>query len=434
LSDRSFLAVVGVIGLALQITYLYFASPTPVSDFRGMWTLADDIASNGLDEILQMQDPLTQIHLARILPFLLPERLLFGASRWAYSLPNALLNLTMALLVFFLTRSLFNRAAARAAFVFSLAAIEPLLAAAIPTHDIPGTFFTVLCLLVLLGAFRVMARGAMRNAALLSFLVGILLVLIDLQRSTQPFMYGVMLLLLVLWGTVVERDAAVGAASWRKAAFGVVVLLLIPVMTASFIVRAIDASGVTVAEEALRLWRNRAIAGHTDSWGEGTYRYANHNYTSRYDLSAGEWGELAWRKLLTDTYYNPLERVKSYLRKSSRLFSLGTQIAFYLPRDENTRLRPLSPRLVEFLSAANRAYVCVFLLLMLFGVATAVDDLTTRIEASIPAAYLALSAAGMILLFQAQPRYMFPIWFLGAIYAGEAARRLDVAFFGASHE
>jgi hypothetical protein len=42
----------------------------------------------------------------------------------------------------------------------------------------------------------------------------------------------------------------------------------------------------------------------------------------------------------------------------------------------------------------------VSLLLMLFGVATTVDDLTTRIEASIPAAYLALSAAGMILLFQ----------------------------------
>ena len=39
--------------------------------------------------------------------------------------------------------------AARTAFVISLLALEPWLAAGIPTHDLPGTFFTVVALAVL---------------------------------------------------------------------------------------------------------------------------------------------------------------------------------------------------------------------------------------------------------------------------------------------
>jgi hypothetical protein len=398
-----------VLATGLKLAYVFVIRVPPVSDFAEMWALTSTIADRGL---AAARSPLGTYYyrwayFERVLPYLLPLRLAFGPGSAVYSVANTLLGGLTSLLVYRMTRPWFGARAARVALVVSLAAVETVLAAEIPTHDIPGAFYTVLALMLVLAVWRLQSQGRMRAALLVSVGLGLAVLVLDVQRATG----GVLLLsgsLLGLGLVLVER---------RR---------LLPTLALVAVAWLVFESGSWVLrKEALRMpdavgsyTQGLGLAAGTDSWGDGSFQHGINNYTTPYNTLPVRWSSLALAKLATDTYYHPGGRITSYLRKARDLFDLGSQTIFYLNGAELRGLGPVNEARIERVRAVSRW----FSLLFLGALAMAVWRLWKRpavpLPSLLPLFYLAVFILVLLLLAEVQPRYLYPIWYLGAVYAG----------------
>jgi hypothetical protein len=113
------------------------------------------------------------------------------------------------------------------------------------------------------------------------------------------------------------------------------------------------------------------------------------------------------------------------MRKSERLFDLGSQSSFYVRNAEVRGVGTLDSWRVARIVWANKAVTAVFLALVIAGVVAAWRR-NGLLDLSLwPAFYLAVMAAIMIQIFEVQARYMFQIWYLGSIYVAALFARPD---------
>jgi hypothetical protein len=66
--------------------------------------------------------------------------------------------------------------------------------------------------------------------------------------------------------------------------------------------------------------------------------------------------------------------------------------------------------------------VVLFVTLLHGGLVSLWRDTGSPPESLLPALYLAVFIGALLMFFQTQPRYVFPIWYFGAIYAGALFR------------
>lgn len=416
--ERLFYCACSGIFLVFKLGFIYFVRKAPVSDFAGMQQIIEQILAGGLSETVSSSDHLAHIHLERILPFFLPMETLFGTSRWAYAVPNVLACLAMSFMVAWLARKWWGKRAARVAFGITLLAVEPTLAAGIPSHDLAGSLYFLIALLLLTKVCDKLEQRRYGGALAFSLTSGIALVLLDLQRGTADI-----LLMAAAVIAVSARLQALFSKGSRKErllhpALTLLLLAVIPYTVATPIRTQLRENELMTPATLKAKWMHRGIVGHTDSWGTGRHPEAVREYYQRYALEPEEWRDLAFTKLASDFYYNPVGRVENYLRKADRLFSLGTQYNFYLRDAKLPGGKNVSRDWRSRLAYWNTLYASIFLLLAFAGVLKTWGDSKTPWPAMLPAIYIALLAGGLILLFQVQPRYMFQFWYVGGLYIG----------------
>jgi hypothetical protein len=425
LGERRFLLAALLLAAAVKLAWVLLVRAEPVSDFEILWRLTGRAAGQGLDAVAASLPGVAHVYLERILPFLLPLRLLFGPGALVYALANVAAQLATSWLVWHLARRWFGPAAAGAALLVSLAAPETLLAAGIPTHDIPGALYTLLALALLdrgvarLASPRTGARWG--SAAWAGAGFGLLAVVVDLQRTTGPFL----LLPCGLTAVAAVACAVPPGRRWRAALLAAALLLVLPYGLYRLADRALVAAGLAIPPEALTARRGMVLAAGSASWGDGGWDQLQNEYLVRYRGVELNWPRHAALRLASDLRFSPAARLSHYTRKSRLLFDLGTQTYFYLAgarRAGPLEPKPLDPVWVERSALLARCFTVPFL----FGLVLGCLRLWRRpaqqlppLAALLPLVHLATVSLLLLLFALVQPRYLYQVWAIGAIYLGQ---------------
>ena len=407
--ETAFVALALALATGLKLAYVFVIRVPPVSDFAEMWALTSTIADGGLDAARSSLGIYYHkwAYYERVLPYLLPLRLAFGPGSAVYSVANTLLGGLTSLLVYGMTRPWFGARAARVALVVSLAAVETVLAAEIPTHDVPGAFYTVLALTLVLAVWRLQSQGRMRASLLVSAGLGLAVLALDVQRATG----GVLLLSSSLLGVGL-------ALAERRRFLPSLALVLVPWLVLGSASWALRREALRMPDAVGSYAQGMGLAAGTDSWGDGSFRHGVTNYTTPYNTLRVSWPSLALAKLATDTHYHPGGRVTSYLRKAKDLFDLGSQTYFYLNAAELRGLGPVSAAREARVLAVSRWFSVLFLGALALAVWRLWNLPAVPLPSLLPLLYLAVFTLVLLLLAEVQPRYLYPIWYLGAVYAG----------------
>ena len=408
-SDLAFLAVLGIPVTVAKLAYVHLIEMRPISDFAGMWSLASRIATTG---IIAPASTYEWLFLERVVPYLLPLRLLLGPEPSSYEVPNVLVGVGCALVTYRLARRWFGRASARLAFALALVAPETWLAAEIPTHDIPGAAMVLLGLVVLDAVYDA-ARARSPWALAWGVAWGLLVLALDLQRSIGS-------LFLVSCGGMAALAAACdpqprGVRRLARAAYVATALLLLPALTFQVGRTILQRAGLRTPGVLLAAHRQAILFASTTSWSDGK-PWNIVAEAARYEhLPAAALGP---ERLALELALHPGARLGSYVRHSRTLFALGSQTGIYVARasiGEGGRFGVVPEGTVLLGSGVFAVFFVVAMLRGCWRIARApLRDPTLLV----PLVFLAALAGSLILLGQVQPRYLYPIWYLGAIYAG----------------
>lgn len=402
--DGAFVLLAVVPAVLAKLAYVQAVQAEAVSDFGGMWHVASQLAGQGLEATRSELKPFSWPHFERVLPFLFPMRALFGHGPAAYAVPNVFLGAATSLLTWRLARRWFGPVAARVALVISLAAIETVLIAEIPTHELPGAFYTLLSLTLFQIAWDLHAQGRLRAALLAGAGLGLSILLLDFQRSTG----NVMLLSTTLLGLGI---AALRHRFWRG-----LLVILVPLLVFKAADAAVSRAGLRIPPAVQAKSGGIGLAATTDSASDGSYLYTWNNYTARYGAAGVDWRRLALVKIASETHYHPGARLSLYLRKARTLFPLGSQTYFYLP---NARYRGVNmDYLTGRIFAISLGFTSLFLAALLVALVRIWDVPGLTLTALAPLFFLAAFSLILLLLAEVQPRYLYPIWYIGPIYIG----------------
>jgi hypothetical protein len=425
-ADRVAVAVLAAM-LVTRLVYVAAAGQPLFSDFATMWNYAVLAAHSGSPV------PARFLMEVRTFPYLLPLAIISGGSPSSYKIANVVLIVLSAGIVYLYTRRLGGPPAALIALVIVALAPEPLLAPAVATHDVPGTFLTLLALYLMAVMDRVTdetpkAAHHWLKLAGWGAVLGIILVLGEIQRGL-----GIFLVATILFGSVIQALHRPGAAALART---VVCGLILPyavlkVGNAAFMSR--------VPKETVH-WMQRSswrwIAAYANSESDGAYGNLTAIVPSLDLLEDRDLQAFAVARTMTDFADRPAARPANFVRRSASLYKLGAQFWFYLDdsqfgrRWNATALVP-TPAAAAALSRFFRAYTAAFRVpFLLAGLIALIWTLLRQTPTGIllrPVLFIALLTLSLALLGESQPRYLFALWFILPIYIGLWAMRMPPA-------
>jgi len=423
LGQRTFVVGALTVAVGLRLAYVVMVENTPISDFASMWRLSSKATDLGLaaTHAALSETYSSWVYFERVLPYLFPLRALFGPESSSYTSANVALGAASSLLAYSLARASFGDAAARVALVLSLLAVEPLIAAEIPTHDIPGAFLVLGTLALGSAAWRYRAAARDSAATLASLGFGVTALVLDMQRSLG----GLLLFAHTLVAPLLARETspAEPVAVNVRTRFLPVLLVVAPLVVFVAGDRTLRAGGWRVPARLNTL--PLSLAAATDSWADGSYQHAFDDYRIAYQAVKPNWARLGIVKLATELRLDPAGQVGAYLRKARNLFDLGGQTYFYL---NDVRWRDGSTfawtRRVEI---AGRAFSVPFLVLLTLASLWPWTRPRPPLLALFPLVFMALLSLALLAIGEIQSRYVYPLWYIGAVYVGGwlASRRRD---------
>lgn len=421
------LVLIGISLLVRASLVLLLVSPW-TSDFQRMWGVAGEMLTAGDFHAYSI------IH-QRALPILVPAAWLFHGWQPGVIAVNLGLVAVLLLAVYDLLRTVRGERAAQVTTLLVAAAPEPLISVTLPSHDFYGLVFFALFAWALVRAIH--TSGAMRVTAWLSA-SGLFLVLLDLQRNT-----GLIALALVALLALLALPAAWGAKGLRTRARARR-LVVCAVSLAIFF-----AVGMNLLGRAGFLWGSvEAPANfHSAALGNVPYRYyvgkrsvhanmMNGIATHGTSLSSGSWSwmqtfqsnflgraddrwdtDLAFTLMKSDFALQPMARLENAAARAKLLFSLNSEMSFYYLLSPPDSLTPGA----IFLSY-SAAYTIAIGWLAIVGLFFLFPR---RMDADLAPIllYPILIAASLLLLFESQERYVFPIWLSFAVVIGVASWR-----------
>lgn len=460
LSRAWFLALGLGIPLVLRAVYVALADVQPVSDFNAMWRAAVCAVERGSIRELGfclnggVRSPWVGEMAERTLVMLYPLAKLLGPSAWSYRLGNLLAVTAATALTYDVAQRWFGEREARWSVLLLACVPESYLAVAIPTHDIPGSLLLVASVALLERVRAALAGGHVVVALALSTALAACVTALELQRGLALFVWclaGWYVLVAVraraagdsggeLRSTsppgVGQTDSVPGGSApiaraayprTKRVLLALATLVVLPLTLQQLALWSLGATGAVMSSEERELTRSRFAASSSDSWGPGTWFYGHVNYRAPYrSFAPDDWRELARRKLISDGYYNPADRLPNMLFRANSLFDLGSLIEFYRPQDG-----VLGQQRVRLLTSAWSLF---FLGALLFALRRLLRGSNVSFFSSSGGLVLVSSITlALLIAGESQSRYLFLLWFVGAPYLALAflpAAALDRAGAG----
>lgn len=407
ISRRAALVMIGVcfaMYLTLELVVLSHHHLEPSNDFRTMWEVAKDYATNGL----RVPDrPQTQ----RAIPFYFPVVKIFGTSQSVYLTSNVILHTLSYGMAVWIARRFFDWPAAAKTALFLLFGFEPMFANTFPSHDVFGVFTVVLFLLLLVevdARLETTSRPRLTAIGVFAVVMSMVIAWADWQRGTGVFctlalvFYGV--------GAFVRRPA-----QWKLRLCIVAFVCAFSTLQSCGLKRAglaadMPAKELTSPEMSMLVFGSDEGDGRFGDWYRNA-RLAN----ALTNEEVAKLGRYAPIESLRD---NPKRKFRRYLERQEIFLRTGIDEAWYVNDIESPRwfdqeeLRRLWRRAMAWTRPIWWAIALLVGIAVIFR-----RDLLFDIRA-IPLVLIAMFMASMGMLGEAQSRYAMFFVFLWPLYAG----------------
>jgi hypothetical protein len=414
-----------IAGIVLsRLGYTLAVDQPRFSDFATMWDYAEAVATGPFQQPgarATGRDAGWQALVeSRALPYLAPVAKLSGGRPIGYQIANSIAVGLCALLVYGIASSVVNRKAGLIALWLIAVAPEPLLAAEIPSHDIPGTLFALLALGLVVRMHRWNRENSASQRTFIGagLLLGFLLVLADLQRSTGLFLLG---------ATAGSAVLLLIQAGWRRSRWVVIATVIVPFLTTTVLSRTVvrpivGQAAMTEANTAKWVWI--AMNANSESIVEW---HLEGLFPLLLALDSSEVRTFALARAASDIADAGSARIRNYAKRIATLSSLGSQYFWYLGdqsilerRWVPTRIldQPAGERLRALLRGYSEAFRLLFLLLAVVSVTGILLFSRPEPRLHLPLLVLAVLLLALGLLGETQSRYLFPAWFLLPIGMG----------------
>lgn len=389
--------------LAAALLYYAYISSIQVawiSDFNTMWQFAVRMVSSA-------DYAATSIYSERALPVLVPTVLLFGPNPAVVPCLNLVFLLAIQLAGYDLARRVAGHRAAQGFVVLWIAAMEPIFALPITSHDIWGLLFLVLFLwgtriiadrlaqgrLSTPGDRTILATGAIVMAGLL--------VLLDLQRELTP---------LVILGSGLAAVALLLRKEILAAKYRPLLIFLVAVFVLySGISVALKHGGYKLGEDQRdsRYLAQIRTGAYGSSLSNGSYQQGQVFKRAFFDqLGEQERDGLAHAIPSSDFVLQPIARIGNIVHRARGQAMLGAQTYFY-----QAEAKPRWQWLVPLTRAYN---VCYSIMLAALGLWLIVPLLRRMdsFDGLLQLSLLSTLVGVLLLVGESQPRYVFPVWFI----------------------
>lgn len=403
-----FIGITLVSSIALRWFYSANIDPEWISDFARYWQSAVELTGASL--------PITDPYQQRALPYLYPLVLAFGDAPEVVKFGNIGLLCLIQLAGYDILRRAAGHTAAQCFTILWIAAPEPLYSLTIPTHDLSGLVLVAAAAwLVAAGLDTATGKQRWRRPVLLGLCglaAGILLVVLEIQRGFGGLFLTTLVLVTVAWA-IIQR----GLPGIARARPGALVNLLVIVCCAAPVyltgINITQATGLSRTGEAAEAARLRYSTPHSTSFSNGSYYWMRgfHDAFTHHHMDDLE--ELrAFRRdlMLSDFAEDPVGRATNAIERLDGLYALGTGMGFY-----TAGVRDSHPRLLRFLQAYNHAFAFPFAALGLIALWILLARRGIPPIVAILALFAALLSLGMAFFTENQPRYAYPVWFVGSI-------------------
>lgn len=403
-----FVVVALVVSVALRLVYSANVDPEWISDFARYWKSATELAGSSLS--------VADAYQQRALPYLYPLVRLFGDDPEVVKLANIGLLCLIQLAGYDIVRRAAGHAAAQCFTLLWIAAPEPLYSLTIPTHDLSGLAFAALAVwLVAIGLDVTGNARRWRRPALLSLLglaVGILLVILEIQRGLGILLLATLVVSTLAW--VLTRHTSPDAIGGPRLAFVnllVIVCIAVPVYMAGK--AAAESAGFSRSAQVSETGRLRYTTSHSVSFSNGSYwwmRGFHDTFTRHYMDDPEAFGEFRRSLMLSDFVENPVSRATNAADRLDGLYQLGAGMTFY-----TAGLRESEPQLLKSLQSYNHAFAFAFAALALLALIGLLSQRGPPPIVAVLMLFAALLSIGLAFMAENQPRYAFPVWLVGSI-------------------
>lgn len=386
--------------LLLRIAYVVLIEVAPQGDFRQIWEFAMRFAADPRHVRPDMVEEL------RGVPYLAPLARLGGGNPLVVQVTNCVVVALTSLMAFRLASRHLGETPAALGVILAGLAFEPTMASELLTHDIPGALGLLAALLMFdsldrrttaaWGGWPVLGLGG---------LLGLVLLVLNIQRGLAPFV------LAAAFVVAVRPDLV----NWLRRSL---LMVVIPGTVLSLAGRVLDRGLGIDAAGLLERHRWYWMGAYANTATSGTFKDLAPLWPVYERMGTEEIRDQALSLAASDLADRAVARPLNYLGRVTLLHRLGSQLYLYQPPEDSI---PAPAR------QASRSLIAGTQVFMLAAVLVGLTRLLRRPNRlyEFPLVSLAVLIASLGLLGEAQPRYLFPYWFLLTPVAAFAFVRLD---------
>jgi hypothetical protein len=426
-SEIGVIVTLTAMSLLLKCVHLFLFESAIFSDFKSMWEFAVSFA-NG--EVYSA----TTITSERALASLVPLTVVFGTSVAVFKVFNLLAFIANALILYAMVRKAFGVHAALLGYVLACISPEPLLAMAVPTHEVSGALYGTIGI----GLFWLLARAVWSRSngfvyrGLISVALGLALFLVDVQRNLSGALYFAAILVSLAF--VFAHLSAVflrhTQLRLRPILYSLVFCVIVPGVVLSGSWATLYASGLSIyrgIERDTLFYKFLFYDAHAYSASTNWTAFGDRHLMAlesvypderdRYEVIR----DMSFDVATADVTQNTDQRIASYLIKSKWLFNFGNH-SFYGIANEKQRFFTYQGAIdyVTQILRINIIYLHVVFLFISVGLIARFALKPTRLMHLYPLLALAVYSGGMIFLGETRTSYAYLIALVLGFYIGPA--------------
>ncbi|WP_152033919.1 hypothetical protein [Paracidovorax avenae] len=402
-----FVSISIVLSIAIHWVYCSLVHANWVSDFQHMWNVAGQLAAKG--SFIP-----NDIYEQRVLPVLLPLIYIFGNNPAIVPVSNSVLLIGIMLIGYCVMQKIHGHRCAQIFTVLWMAAAEPIFSVKIPTHDLWGLFI-IACIFLSIIIFFLRTKKTIIFSVCIGVVSGFLCIGLDIQRELGG-------LVIVVWVASVSIYAVKHKADqpWLGK-YRIQGVMLTTACVVFFSGSALLKNNhIIVNSESINYLNSLRLASLAPGFSPGTYAYANEFGNGLFKESSSEaQKETALSLLLSDFIVQPEIRISGIIYKTKLMAELGGQHYFY-----QNGMGSESPVLLQNIINYNRIIsiiICILLLAKLNLALTKDDSISTIFSLSMLGGLI----GALVMVGEAQSRYLFPFWFFSAIVIATQFRTPD---------
>ena len=405
-------SVIALVSVILRFYYAFSFDQEFYSDFRAYWDIASDMVENGFK-------PATNIYVQRSLAFNYPLIYVFGNSDTVFKVANVILVTFSGMIAAFVAGRWISYSASIATFSIYSVIPETYYALLIPSHDITGTFYFIICFALFFIGLEKARNQKYRSAVVSVVLMSVFLIPMEMQRGLYPVFMATLIFSMLIYCALSYQNFNGFGSFFKKIGYPVFIVLSLPCII--FSVWSGLAMGTLLFPGSLE---RQVIRFNTLNTGN---KYSQIDYLEKNFVNTipdiMQRSDFRKSLFLSDLYYDPWERPGNYRKRSKRLYDLSSQLGFYMGRLKGISDQALTRQLI-ICENINRNFYIVFLSVLIITSCYAMFALKNHnLVAMTALIFMSISSFALLTIGENQPRYLFmgyclwPIFMCGVLYS-----------------